>query len=212
MSKSTIISLVIILLSFLIGWYVYPMLPDLVATHWNISGQADAYSPKSLGVFSIPLLSLGLLVLFTIIPTIDPLRENIAQFKQTYQWFITVIIGFLFYLYMLVLLWNLGYQLNMSQWLMPAFAVLFYFMGELISKAKQNWFIGIRTPWTLSSESVWEKTHKQVSILFKILAVVTFLGVVFPAIAFWLFIIPVVVITVYSFVYSYIVYKHEHTQ
>jgi uncharacterized membrane protein len=94
--------------------------------------------------------------------------------------FTVILIGFLFYLYLLMILWNIGMRFQMPQLLAPAFGILFYYAGVLTEKAKRNWFIGIRTPWTLSSEEVWERTHRIGGKLFKIAGVITLLGIVLP--------------------------------
>ena len=91
----------------------------------------------------------------------------------------------------------------MVQMLAPAFGVLFYCLGILLGNAKRNWFVGIRTPWTLSSDVVWDKTHKMGGKLFKAAGVVAFLGVLVPAYALLLVIVPVIAVAVYTFVYSY---------
>ena len=92
-------------------------------------------------------------------PRFDPLKTNIDSFKSSYHWFIAIFAGFFFYLQMLIIAWNIGMQFDFTRVLIPAFAVLFFYCGKLMGNAKQNWFIGIRTPWTLSNKIVWEKVN-----------------------------------------------------
>ena len=91
----------------------------------------------------------------------------------------------------------------MRQLMMPALGILFYYCGVLIENAKRNWFIGIRTPWTLSSDSVWEKTHKIGGKLFKIAGIIALFGIFFPNYTFLFVLIPVVSVAIYTAAYSY---------
>jgi uncharacterized membrane protein len=160
MEKSRIIIIGIIILSFLAGVYFYPQMPEVVASHWNAQGEVDGYMPKSWGLFLMPLLLVGLFLLFLLIPKIDPLKENIKKFRRYFDGFTALLILFLFYVYLLTIFWNIGSRFNMGQLMIPALGILFYYCGILVENAKRNWFIGIRTPWTLSSETVWDKTHR----------------------------------------------------
>ncbi len=209
MKKANIIILGIILISFIIGGYFYPQMPEKVASHWNAQGKVDDYMSKGWGLFLMPLMSVGFFLLFMLVPKIDPLKENIKKFRKYFDGFIVLLILFLFYVYLLTVFWNIGLRFNMSQLMTPAMGILFYYCGVLIENAKRNWFIGIRTPWTLSSETVWDKTHKIGSKLFKAAGIVAFLGILFPKQAIFFVIIPVILVTVYTLIYSYFEYQKE---
>lgn len=212
MRKSKIIISLIILISFAFGVYFYPQMPDKIATHWNIQGEVDGYMSKFWGLFLMPFISLGLFLLFLLIPRIDPLKANIEKFRKYFDAFIILFTLFLFYLYLLTVFWNIGMRFNMIQFLSPALGMLFYYCGILIENAKRNWFIGIRTPWTLSNEKVWEKTHKIGGKLFKISGAVAFLGILVPDYAIFFILIPAILSAVYTAVYSYFQYQKETTQ
>lgn len=199
----------VVVASFVLGYVIYPLLPQLMASHWNMQGQIDGYMPRFWGVFLMPLISLAMLGLFYFLPKIDPLKKNVAGFRTYFDSFILVIILFLFYIYFLTLEWNLGNRFNLIKLMAPAMAVLFYYAGVLIAHAKRNWFIGIRTPWTLSSDKVWDRTHFVGGKLFKICAVFCALGFFIPKIAIWLILVPVLLSTVYLFLYSYQEFKKE---
>jgi uncharacterized membrane protein len=194
------------LLSFAVGAYLYGEMPDAMATHWNASGQPDGYMPKFWGLFLIPLVSIGVILLFIAIPRIDPLKKNIEAFRNYYDWFLVLIVAFLLYVHMLALLFNLGFSFDFTRMLAPAFGVLFFYIGILTENAKRNWFVGIRTPWTLSSDVVWEKTHKLGGKLFRAVGLITFIGIILPEYAIWLMIWPLVAVALFLFVYSYYVY------
>lgn len=207
--KSQIIIIGIILLSFVIGIYFYPQMPEKVASHWNAQGQVDGYMSKFWGLFLMPLISIGLLFLFIILPRIDPQKANIEKFRKYFDRFIILVFIFLFYLYLLTILWNVGMKFSMTQFLAPAFGVLFYYCGVLIEKAKRNFFIGIRTPWTLSNDKVWDKTHAVGGKLFKLVGVIALFGVFLPDYAIWLMLVPVIIVSLVIVVYSYFQYRME---
>ena len=209
MKKSYLVIIILILISFGLGIYFYPQMPDKMASHWNIKGEADGYMSKFWGLFLMPIILLGLFLLFILIPKIDPLKENIAKFRKYFDGFIVLIMVFLFYIYLLSIAWNLGKRFDMGQMMVPALGILFYYCGILTENAKRNWFIGIRTPWTLSSESVWDKTHKIGGKLFKIAGLIAFLGIFFPNYAFYFILVPVLLAAFYTITYSYFDYQKE---
>jgi len=209
MRKSGLIILGIILLSLGIGFYFYPQMPNMVASHWNAKGEVDDYMPKFWGTFLMPVVSIFMLLLFMLIPKIDPLKANIEKFRKYFDSFIVLIMLFFLYIYLLTIFWNLGLRFDMGRLMAPALGLLFYYCGILIENAKRNWFIGIRTPWTLSSDNVWEKTHKIGAKLFKVSGLIALSGILFPQCAFFVVLVPVIFATIYTTLYSYIEYQKE---
>lgn len=203
------VALLLVALSFAVAIYVYPLMPAMMASHWDFSGQVNGYMPKFWGLFLLPVMSLFLFGLFLLIPKIDPLKANVAKFQTYFDGFILVFEIFFLYIYLLTIFWSLGYRFDMTAAMMPALAMLFYYLGIMIGKAERNFFIGIRTPWTLSSDSVWKKTHAKGGKLFKAAAVLTALGFFFPAYAFILMFVPIISISIYLTVYSYFEFKKE---
>ena len=209
MRKSEIIVLGIIMVSFIAGIYFYPQMPEKMASHWNFQGQVNGYISKFWGLFLMPLISVGLFLLFITIPKIDPLKHNIENFREYYDGFVVLMMVYLFYVYLITVLWNRGIKIDMIQLLIPAFGILLYYIGVLMGNVKKNWFIGIRTPWTLSSDVVWEKTHKIGGKLFKIAGVLVFIGVFFQNYTIFFIPIPVISVAVYTIIYSYVEYQKE---
>jgi len=94
--------------------------------------------------------------------------------------------------------------------LIPAIGFLFIYIGLILKHLKQNWFIGIRTPWSLSNEKVWNKTHKLGSKLFVISGIITLAGILFPPTFMILFIlVPILASSIWLIVYSYLIYRKE---
>jgi uncharacterized membrane protein len=181
-----------------------------MASHWGIDGQVNGYVSKSFGIYFLPSLLIILYFLFRFLPKIDPYKKNFKEFQNYYNTFICLIFSFLFYIYFLTLSWNLGYRFNLVQLMSPALAVVFYYAGVLTQNAHRNWFVGIRTPWTLSSITVWQKTHKLGAILFKLTAVLSLFGTVLPQLAIYLILVPVILATITLFVYSYLEYQKKN--
>jgi len=208
---TTIIVLILLAVATLAGLLLWNRLPDQMASHWNVNDQVDGYLPKLWGVFLLPLITLGLFVLFLVVPSVDPLKANIEQFREAFNLFVVLMVGFMIYLYGLTLAWSLGYDnFKMSGAMLPAIGLLLIFIGFMMRKAKRNFFIGIRTPWTLSSDSVWNETHRIGAVLFMVSGVLAFLGGFFGgATSFWFMFIPIIGSTLFLLVYSYVLYRRE---
>lgn len=157
----------------------------------------------------MPSLLLFLAIVLLLVPNIDPLKKNIEKFKDDYEMFIVWFVVFFFYLYVLTLLWNMGAVFNMNNMLMPAFGIFFYYIGILLEKAKRNFFIGIRTPWTLSSDKVWDKTHKLGGKLFKLSGLLALISIFFSGYAFFFVFIPIISFSLILVIYSYYEFKKE---
>jgi len=209
MRKGEIIVFGIILLSFIISIYFYPQMPEKMASHWNIQGEVDNYMPKFWGLFLIPFILIGLSLLFVAIPKIDPLKTNIEKFRKYYDGFIILFSIFVLSIHLQVILWNLGIKISPSIFVPIGMGILFFYIGILCENAKRNWFIGIRTPWTLSSERVWEKTHRIGGKLFKIAGVIAFVGIFFQRYVLFFILIPIISVAFYTIIYSYFEYQKE---
>ena len=207
MNKNKLFSIIVIIFAFATAFYFYPLVPQQMASHWNINGEVDGYMSSFWGLFLMPILMIVFTALLFFIPKIDPEKKNIEKFYDEFERFIIVFNLFMVYVYVLTILWNIGYNINMTASLMPAFAILFYFCGTLIGKAKRNYTIGIKLPWTLADDAVWDKTHKLGEKLFKITALFIFLGTFFTQYAFFLMFIPLIASTIYLFIYSYLEYR-----
>jgi uncharacterized membrane protein len=208
---TTIVVLLMIVAATLAGLLLWNRLPEQMASHWNINDQVDGYMSKFWGVFMVPLITLGMFVLFLVIPSIDPLKANIAQFREAFNLFIVLVVAFMLYTYGLTLAWSLGYTgFRMSSSMLPAIGLLFIFIGFMLRHAKRNFFIGIRTPWTLSSDRVWNKTHQIGSTLFIVAGALAVIGSFFGGrTAFWMLMVPIFGSTIFLMVYSYVLYKQE---
>lgn len=210
-TTTSILVLSLIAIAVTAGAVLWNQLPDQMASHWNANDEVDGTISKFWGVLMMPLVTLGMFGLFIFLPNIDPLKANIAQFRGVFNLFILFITVFMLYIHTLTIVWSLGYQnFKMSAAMLPFLGVLFIFVGYLLRQAKRNFFIGIRTPWTLSSDSVWDKTHQLGSVLFMASGVLSIAGSFFGGMtAFWMLFVPLIGSTLVLVVYSYLLYRNE---
>lgn len=215
MSTRTTVVLTLLMVGVAVGisLAVFGQLPERVASHWNINDRVDGTMPRFWGAFLMPLITLAMLGLFLLIPVVDPMRANIATFRRPFNVFIVLIVAFLLYVHVLTILWNLGVQtFRISSALLPAMGLLFVFIGFMLKQARRNYSIGIRTPWTLASDRVWDRTHRLGSSLFMVSGVMAALGAFFPGrLAYWLVLGPVLASTLLLVVYSYVLWREEQT-
>lgn len=211
--QSEIIPLLIIIISFALGIYFYQHFPEQVVTHWDFEGKPDGYSGKFFGALGLPFILLGLYFLLLFLPVIDPKRERYVAFQKIYHMFKIVFLSVLFAVFLASGLYNLGYKIPMNFIASISVGFLIVFLGNFMGKIKSNWFIGIRTPWTLSSENVWNKTHRLGGWLFVILG---FLLILSPFLndtwGIGISVLGALTITVVVFVYSYLLYRKEKSK
>lgn len=208
-NKSEVFVLVLAALSLCVSVCLYPLMPEKVASHWNVRGEVDGYLPKLWGLFLLPIIFTGVALLLIAVPRIDPLKENIMAFRKYYDGFIILFSLFLFSIHLQVILWNIGVRVSPATTVPIGVGLLFFYIGILCENSRRNWFIGIRTPWTLSSDRVWEKTHRLGGKLFKAAGVIAMLGALIQEHAFILILAPIIFAAAYTIIYSYVEYQKE---
>jgi uncharacterized membrane protein len=199
------VPIVLVVLAFLLSIYFYPQLPDQVASHWKAAGEVDDYMDKPIGVFLIPVLLIGLVLMFRVLPSIDPLH-NIPKFQKYYDGLVIAVSLFLVLIHTQLLLWNAGTQIGFEITMPLLIGLLFIYLGMMLEHTKRNWFVGIRTPWTLSSDKVWDKTNKLGSKLFIISGVIALLGFFLTDLFLIVILAPVIISALFLVAYSYYLY------
>ena|SRR3989344_1690807 len=199
----------ILALSIALALYAYPLVPDRIATHWNAVGEVNGSLDKTWGLALMPIIIFIAGIGFILIPRIDPLRQNIAIFRNRYNALACIILLSILYLEALMVAWNLGHMFNVSRFIAPAIAVLFIFLGFIMRKIKRNYFIGIRTPWTLASDRVWEKTHYRGAYVFTLVGLIALLGAFFPAPIWYIFLLAIFVGCAWLVLFSYLEFRRE---
>ncbi len=204
--KSIIFIIVLSFLSFVFATLIYSFMPEMMASHWNIEGEVDGYISRVWGVFFLPILVTVMSLFFVILPLIDPRKENIEKFRDEYDRFIVSFAIFLTTIYLFTILWNIGVMIPVHIVMAMGVSLLIFKIGVLMEKAKMNWFIGIRTPWTMSNEKVWTETHRLGGILYKYSAIFILLGVLNPIVLLYSF-IPLSLSSLYLILHSYLLYR-----
>ncbi|MBP6976563.1 SdpI family protein, partial [Candidatus Dojkabacteria bacterium] len=202
--KKYIINILILCLSILISILFYRYLPESMASHWNGEGVVDGYSSRLFNVLFFPLLGIFLFILFIFIPKIDPKWKSIKMFEGKFNLFISSMLLFMVILQLEVYLWNIGIEIPMGVFMPILMGGLFIVMSVLIKNAKQNYTIGIRTPWTLHSERVWDKTHALGAKLFLGSGILSICSAIVPKYSIWIVIGSVMLSALYLFIYSYV--------
>ena len=184
----------------------YPEMPARMATHWNASGDVDDTMPRTLGLVLLPVVTALTLGLFLVLPRVDP-RDNYDSFRFEYDVLALATVALVGYVHVLVVLVNAGYAFGVGQAIAPGIGAVYVVAGYVTKRADQNWFVGVRTPWTLEDERVWDRTNRVVARVFQFGGVVAALGWVFPAYSIAFVLVPVLAAAVVSVGYSWWAYQ-----
>lgn len=208
--KTEWFSLSLILLSFMLAIYFYQNFPNKVPSHWNINGEVDAYLGPFMGSLIVPILMVAIYISFLLMPYFDPKKNQYINFIPVYHKFKELILCFLFVLYFMTSLVGLGYKINIGMYVPLMIGMMFIIIGLLLRKVKMNWFLGFRTPWTMSSEKVWDKTNKlgsQIMMISGVLMAST--GFIQNNFKIIMFILAISLLIFVLPVYSYLLYRQE---
>lgn len=206
---STLMMFLLILCMAGLSLYFYPKMPEQMASHWNARGEVDDTLPRAVNLTIMPAMAVFLTLLFLALTRFDPMRRNVGRFRGYYDAAIFITLLFLAAIQAHIIAWNLGFKVR-TNFLMPLMlGLLFFGIGCILDKVKSNWFIGIRTPWTFSSPTVWKKTHLWSAILFKLAAAAVLLGVIWEQYAVVFVLVPVIGVSLITVILSYVFYRQE---
>lgn len=206
--KTEIIPLLLVLISVILGFYFYSVFPEQVPMHWNLYGQVDSWGSRFAGAIIGPAMVAGMYLLFLVIPLIDPKKEKYEQFAKTFRLFRLLLMLVMLGVFIIASLSGLGYNLRVEIWIPLLIGLLFIFMGNYLGKIKPNWFIGIRTPWTLSNDEVWIKTHRLGGKLFMLLGLWLLCAPVLPGkFVFTGMMVLMLALVLVTTVYSYLLFR-----
>jgi uncharacterized membrane protein len=206
---SRIIGLVLLAVSWLSSVILYPSLPDILPTHWNFWGEPDSWAPKSIAAWMLPTIATVAWLLFQIIPRFDPKKEKYALFQREWQIIQNGLLAFFTYLHLIIFHITMQPQQEFMPLMFLGLGALFVIIGNYLSKIRQNYFLGIRTPWTLSDEENWNKTHRFASWSFVLAGLATM------AEAYFLWHAPIIIfggIMLAAFLpmlYSFLLFQHR---
>ncbi len=170
-----ILSILLTAAAFAAVLVVYPQLPAEVPIHWNIHGQIDGYGGKS-WTFLTPAIMAGFLLLFWVIPWLSPKQFAVDTFRSTYWYIALVLCAMCAYLHGLLLWAALAGKVDITRAMLAGMLIMFGLLGNVLGKVRRNFYVGVRTPWTLASERVWNDTHRLAGRMFVGAALLGFLA------------------------------------
>ena len=202
--------LVLIAAMFAAAAFAWPVAPDRIPVHWNAAGAIDRYGGRFEGLLLLPLIALGIYLLMRFLPNLDPGRANYARFGGVYAAIRIGILALMAAIQGVTLFSVLERPVDMSMVAPVLVGSLFLLIGGLMGKIRPNWFVGIRTPWTLSSKTAWVRTHRLGGWLFLAQGLLFILSGALGFAAFhYLVIGSMVAVIVTLFAYSYVVWRAD---
>jgi uncharacterized membrane protein len=205
-----IVAFVLFVASIALPAWLYPGLPDRIPTHWNIKGEVDGYGGKWT-LFMFPVMMIPMLLLFRFLPALSPKDFEVDAFRPTYLYIMDLVLG-LFTFMQAVLLYTV-YQavhgdssFDIGRGFFAGIFLFFGLMGNVLGRVRKNFYIGIRVPWTLASDRVWNDTHRMGAWVMVAAGVIGFLLTILGA-PIWVPIVVLVGSMVIPLVYSFVHYK-----
>jgi uncharacterized membrane protein len=189
---------------------VYPLLPEQIPVHWGLSGDVDGWTAKWPGAFMAPALALGIWLLLQVLPKVDPRRRNYERFQETYWVLVNVIIGFIGLVHVLSLGTALGWPIAVPRVILVLVGLLFVALGNYLPRLRPNWWMGIRTPWTLENDRVWRDTHRLGGKTFVVAGLLMMIAAFLPpALALAAMVGAMLLGAGVPLVYSYVLWRRE---
>jgi uncharacterized membrane protein len=204
--KYYIIGILLIAATLIATAIAYPRLPDVVPTHWNGNGQPNGYSPRWQLFVTIPGIMAGIMILFRFLPWLSPKRWEVSGFQSTYLYIMLMILGMMACIQIVTLWAGMGRHVDVSRAILAVVSWLFAALGNVLGKVRRNFYIGVRTPWTLANERVWNATHRLAAKTFVSAGLV---GLVITAVGLydWTAIAVLAAGALVPVIYSLVVYK-----
>lgn len=197
----------------LIALITYPFLPEMVPSHWNIAGQVDSYIPKLLNAILLPGITIAMYLLLRRLtaagPTLDPdSQRRSVEFTDR----ILPALALLFLaIQSIVIATALHFSVNVPFIISLLVSLLFIYIGNFMGKLRRNFWSGIRTPWTLANDIVWERTHRLGSWLFVAAGLVGVVTSFIVPLRIWGVVGSLLLVILILYIYSYIIYRRLET-
>ena len=210
MSPATLLAVLIIIVQILVSIVTYPFLPDSVPSHWDASDQVNGYLPKLVNALIYPLISIGIYILVRVLMTVGPRLGYQNQSKASTGVVNLILDGILLFMLIVQLTTTavaLGVPIDLTFVICLSLSVLFIFLGNYMGKLRRNFWAGIRTPWTLTSDVVWERTHRLGGWLFVLTGLLGVVMSFIPALRLWGLTVVILIVVVVLVVYSYVIYQ-----
>jgi uncharacterized membrane protein len=192
--------------------FAYDRLPERIPIHWDLAGEADGYAGRGAALLVTPLAMLGLVGLTLLLPWLSPKQFEVDAFRTCYEYVMMLIVALVGYIHVLVLWGSLrGEQAGLGRWLVAGLFLFFALLGNVLGQVRRNFWMGVRTPWTLASESVWIRTHRLAAWLFVAAGVFGFAATLLGVPLAWCF-AGILAAALLPAVYSLVLYKRLERQ
>lgn len=196
-----------------LSFWVWPSIADnaQLPVHWNLDGEPDRFGSKLEALLAMPLVAAVLTVLFVVLPYFDPRRKNLERSAKLWNAAAIGVVLMIAGLHVFLVLGATDQVSDIKSFLVVGLSALFIVLGNYLGKSRPNWFAGVRTPWTMSSDYSWEKTHRWAGRLFVLTGVVTLVAwfATDPKTAAWVMIASMVATAMISVVLSYVFWKND---
>ncbi len=204
--RANVICFLLIGATVVVAVFLYPDLPEQIPTHWNLQGEVDDYTAKPWGVAILPLAAILVFVVMRLIPVISPKGFRTDKFMDVINVFTVAMVGFMCGVAVLVLLEANGQDVRINEMIFAGVGLLFIVLGNYMGKVRKNFFIGIRTPWTLASDEVWSRTHRLGGKVLILIGVFMILNGFVHFSERWL-IAAIMITALVPVVYSFVIYR-----
>lgn len=201
---------VFVIAALVFGAAVYDRLPAEVPTHYNWRGEPDGWSSRTVAAFGMPLLILLLYAVFHVLPKISPRYANLQKFMDTYWLVANLVVAFVSAMHVMMLGRALGWPIDVTSAVLLGVGLMFMVTGNFLPRMRSNWWMGIRTPWTMESENVWRQTHRLAGRTFMLGGAITVVASLLPApIRPWVAIGALLIGGFIPVIYSYVYWRRE---
>lgn len=189
---------------------MYAKLPDVIPTRWGGDGEVNGTMSRTQGVWMMPVVLLAMAIILPRLPAIDPRRENYQKFRPSYDLVINATMTLIAILHVAMLGAGAGWPVPMERVTSLLVGLMLVVIGNVLPRARPNWLFGIRTPWTLSSDRVWERTHRLGGVTFVIAGALLAVSVLLaPKFALPIIIGASVAASMIPVVFSYFAWRQE---
>ncbi len=210
MSPATLLAVLIIVVQIIVSIATYPFMPASVPSHWDAAGQVNGYLPKLVNALLYPLMSIGIYALVRVLMTVGPRLGYQNQQLASLGVVNLILDGVLLFMLIVQLTTTavvLGVPIDLPFVICLSISVLFIFLGNYMGKLRRNFWAGIRTPWTLTSDVVWERTHRLGGWLFVLTGLSGVIMSFIPSLRLWGLMVVLFIVVIVLVVYSYVIYQ-----
>jgi uncharacterized membrane protein len=200
-----IVAVVLVLAAWAVTAVLYPGLPDKIPSHWDIHGKVDHYGSKAT-LFLLPATMIFMMGLFAFLPALSPRNYEVDSFRSTYLFVMVLIVGLFGYMQGVILYAAWTGHVDVARAIVGGLYLFFALSGNVLGKVRRNFYIGVRVPWTLANDRVWNDTHRVAAWLF-VIAGLTGFAIVVAGGSLLVSLIPMGVAVVVPIVYAFVHYK-----